>query len=256
MLYKWTAWGDRVGEGINDAEHVEVAAVAKRNNPDSPYLVANEIVAARIGQCLGVPVPSFGVVEKDHVFYFFGWHFALAGEETPPIDPRRLCELMPTEALGIVAFDMLIANEDRHEWNVEARLARKPHEVVVYDHERALLGSHPGRGVRRLEEVRDELVIDRPPGDPQHCLVGHVRDASSLFIWSESLRQLPRLCVANAAAEARRYGGITVNEELALVDYIMRRREVVPVLLREALESGELGPIQNWGLPECTPPTL
>ena len=61
VAYKVLNWRQPVGLGINQATEVQVAAVAKCDNEKSPYLLANQLVAGRPGQYLGLPGRAFCV---------------------------------------------------------------------------------------------------------------------------------------------------------------------------------------------------
>ncbi len=64
MIFEVLSWDGAVGEGVNEAELCTIGAIAKFNNPRSPYLVPNEYIVARLAVVLGLPVPPVALVRS------------------------------------------------------------------------------------------------------------------------------------------------------------------------------------------------
>ena len=92
--------------------------LGKTNNADFPYTIANEVVGAFLGQCLGLNLPTvlthqignevfalIQMVPRDPLM-----------PKGPPASSQDLAEFvrqMPFEVHGAIVFDLFIANNDR-----------------------------------------------------------------------------------------------------------------------------------------------
>ena len=83
--YKILAWGTPVGHGVSGAQYVNVSGVAKRNSEREPHIVASELIAARLGQAILLPIPPAFIVDRDGAPWFASLNFNLAGESLEPI---------------------------------------------------------------------------------------------------------------------------------------------------------------------------
>lgn len=139
MRFKAIHWDRPAGNGITRPVYVHLSAVAKRSTQEDPYVVANEIVAGHLGRFLGLPVPDACIVDDDNgVSHYASLDFALAGESLPPIIPAKYAQRFPDIAASVLAFDILIANSDRHHHNMAAYYD-PPQRSMVFDHSHALL---------------------------------------------------------------------------------------------------------------------
>jgi len=248
--YRVLNWDSVVaGTGVNRATTAALHAYAKRNNPQSPYLVANEHVAGRIAEFLCLPVPPHCVADRDEVTYFLSLSFNLTGEELPPAFPDEIVAHFPKEAAGIVIFDIYIANFDRHSRNLAAVTHSSPPRLSMFDHDRSLLGMVAGNGEKHLAQAAGSIVIDGSPGfGNRHCLLDVIPDGGLLDVWVERVRGIPDWYLENAAEEAQQYGQITAREAAALGAFLKRRRELLGRLLGDAVARGAFPGLQQRGM--------
>src|SRR3990170_1752400 len=64
--------------------------------------------------------------------------------------PHRCCAALPQICSGILLFDLLVANSDRHVGNLKVDDPDNPLEIDVFDHDRALFGAVAGQATVRL----------------------------------------------------------------------------------------------------------
>ena len=237
--------------GMSDALLATVQAVAKCNCRASPYLVANELIAGSIGRYLRLPVPPCCVADHDGIAYFMSLNFNLTGEALPPIIPSRFVADFPDLSAGVVAFDALIANQDRHDKNIAAVTQdRDRKRACVFDHDRCLFGAQEGRGVELLQRVRRELVIDgalnrnRRP----HCLLSALKDDTGLHEWVSRIEGIPPWFIVETVVEAQFHARLTDAEKDAAITYLKDRQPVVRQLLRDGIENGAFPALENRGL--------
>ncbi|MBN2476463.1 MAG: hypothetical protein JXB62_17750 [Pirellulales bacterium] len=123
---------------MNDVWAIKTKAIGK-DNSDNPYLIANEWIAGSVAQFLGLPVPPFALMRKrDRRTVMFA-SISFEGETTPrDVEPSVLWAKHPRLCTGILLFDILIANCDRHAGNIKVDNRIAPKKVHVFDHEHAL----------------------------------------------------------------------------------------------------------------------
>jgi hypothetical protein len=143
--------------GMNAAVDAEIRGIAKTND-ESEFTIANELICARIGQTIGLPVPS-GVVAEDAAkrVYYLSLDVSFEGKALPPVIPAEFAKEEPWLAAGVVVFDVFIANGDRNPGNLSRDPAFTVPRVSVFDHGHALLGTGHPTGLERLGAAKDVL---------------------------------------------------------------------------------------------------
>jgi hypothetical protein len=143
--------------GMNAAVDADVRGIAKTNG-ESPFTIANEIVAARIGQTLGLPIPA-GILAEDSAkrLYYLSLDVSREQKQLPPVVPADFVKAEPRLAAGIMVFDVLVANGDRNQTNLSLDPAFVPPRASVFDHGHALFGTNPPIGPDRLDLAADRL---------------------------------------------------------------------------------------------------
>jgi len=151
--YRIITVGRQLGVGVAGSHFLEVSAVAKKNTARLPYCVPNELICGEIGRFLRLPVPPCGIVRSDvsrKDVWFASLDFTSAGDTPPPADARQCAKRLPDLVTGILCFDILVANTDRHCGNMafESRNLR----MHIFDHSHALFGC-AGSGQGRVSRL-------------------------------------------------------------------------------------------------------
>lgn len=181
--------------GMNAAVDADIRGVAKTNEM-SEFTIANELICARIGQTIGLPVPS-GVVAEDaaKTLYYISLDVSFEGKQLPPVLPEEFAKEEPWLAAGAVVFDVLIANGDRNRGNLSRDPAFTVPRVAVFDHGHALLGTGPTlTGEDRLSAARDHLgcVADAARVAVNNSiLLDQPLDATMLEEWVKRVKEVP-----------------------------------------------------------------
>jgi hypothetical protein len=120
-------------EGINvdNTFDIECQAFGKSPSDVSPYLIANEWIAASIAQFLQLPIPPFSIMGRkrpqSRMFASYSFDGVRKNDKkTVPANPDALYKAFPDACTGIVLFDILIANFDRHARNIRVDKPDKP----------------------------------------------------------------------------------------------------------------------------------
>jgi hypothetical protein len=179
---KWWTYVTRQRYGrsaTNDAWELTHRSIAKQNSPESPYLIANEWIASQIACFLRLPVPPAALtrVGTGRKGLFASLAFGGPDSEPDDVDPVACVRDLPNLCAGILFFDVLIANADRHIGNIRVDFPQAPRQIAIIDHDRALFGCWENEGAKRLSELRDRLGITggSVTGQNRHCFLDLIK---------------------------------------------------------------------------------
>lgn len=149
------------------------------------------------------------------------------GTDTDPDDSRpEVCvKLLPRLCTGILLFDILIANSDRHEGNVAVDDPDKPTRIHVFDHDRAIFGIWDGDGRKRLRELHDRLGCSggsKTSGNT-HCFLKHLDTSEHFIEWIERIERIPKWFLRDICEEVIGCG-IKASEARAAFEFLNLRR--------------------------------
>ena len=219
--YKVFAVGAPVGEGVTQAIHVGIAAVAKKASAQYPHLIYNEIICANVARALLLPCPPGAVLEHGAANYYFSLDFNHAGQALPPINNEALATSLPELCWGIILFDILIMNGDRHRKNISFDTATN--KVQIFDHSHALLRSAPDIPAH-LQTNEDALAIGN------HCLAKKIVSRLGMDTWTAKILSKPNYFFEDLVRCATEIG-YPVDHTTALSDFLKRRRDKISTLV-------------------------
>lgn len=219
-------------------------------SPQVPYCIPNELICAEIGRFLYLPAPPAGTIHAPGANppdWFASLDFNLTGNALPPVDPARSWAELPDLSTGLLLFDILVANCDRHRQNFSVDFLATPPVMSVFDHSHALFGFQTGQGVQRFAELRDRLGVSgasRTHGN-RHCLLDALTTDAHFGKWIERISALPNFLIEELCRDAVGLG-ITATEAVAAVDFLKYRRDN----FRRIIDSSrtQFGGIQQWSL--------
>lgn len=214
--YKIWAKGGVVGDGVTGASYMGVSAVAKPATETYPNLIVNEIICAHLARILLLPIPPGFVVQSESDRFFASLNFNLAGESLPPVNPQKLIESDASLATGIVVFDSLVMNSDRHNKNIAFDSSNGA--IEIFDHSHALLASmKEDRFNEHFSEMSDKVCIDN------HCLSKFLDDWSLFESWFEKVQQIPDFYIKEAI-QAAQPDHISAKAATELENFLLTRR--------------------------------
>lgn len=243
--------------GASETRFVELEGVAKLAGGGSgPFTVVNELVAYRIAVALGLPVPPGALIHvpaahmpplatgsaADGVAWL-ALSFQPRLISKPPIDPAIALAEHPTLCPGVLAFDLLLANTDRHSGNLG--LENGPvlpvnglpqSRLEIFDHSHALIGDGQPTVKDRLAIMRGKFVVDGlTVGGNRHCLLHVLDDLAQLRSWTARVRLTVTDRVIEAACEEGTMLGspLTASEALELSVWLKERRDTLDELLND-----------------------
>ena len=124
-----------------------------------------------------MPIPPFALLRKGgEKGLFASLNF---GNESVPddADPHECVKADLELCTGVLLFDSLIANSDRHVGNIKVDRPTRPSEMFIFDHDHALFGVMPGGDeLKRLVKLKDRLAItgQQPTGGNTHCFLKYI----------------------------------------------------------------------------------
>lgn len=195
IMHRLLAVGDQTGIGVTKVRTSTVLAYVK---PVAGYIAANEIICGEIARFLRLPVPVFGLAHtgvRGQPTLFCSLSFNFSNEDLPPVQADQVIALAPELSAGILVFDALVGNTDRHTGNLAMDVRPgNPPSILVYDHSHALFGPRHGAGIARLAALRDRLALnlDGKTGGNIHCLAEYFTDAALFLRWFDRVESLPQ----------------------------------------------------------------
>lgn len=261
-LYYVRVWHGPVGTGVSGTRYVELFGYAKVSEPDdNPYVVVNELVAARIGALIGLPVPPGMLIPTPAPAIGAGWvtmSFLNAPGALPPVNAGKAVAALPNVAAGVVVFDILIANSDRHGGNlaltagpVLAAGGPAPGDrLEVFDHSHALVRFGHPTVADYLSSITDKLVIDGAllPESNRCVLLDHVASVQGILAWCQRLRTILSDAAIDEICEeaAMVTPAFTSTDAAALADFLKHRRDTIEDLARAAKDEFKAIPNADW----------
>jgi hypothetical protein len=205
----------------------------------TPYCIPNEYISARLGTALGLPIPPFALTKvSDHGqrLMFSSLDFNPASVRLPPIEPDICMKRLATVCVGIIVFDIWIANEDRHEENLAVDKLMAPKKIRVFDHDQAIFGGLKEIGVPRLDKLRDRLGITGSAitGGTPHCLLPFLHSADHLDHWIERVQSIPEWFVVESCKAMQRIS-LTKKEVDAAIAFLLHRQKTMHELAKRKL---------------------
>jgi len=222
--------------------HGQIHALLK-NSKYLKYCVPNEYICAEIGRYLCLPIPPSGLCyQKGHdpEHWFASWNFNFTASSLPPIDVDQCYQELPSESTGLILFDILIANNDRHRKNVSLDLSYSPARMSVFDHSHALFGAVDGRGKDRLDGNRDSFVIT------DHCLLKSVSSDRFFNEWISRIAGLLDYLIEHACEATVPLGMITTAEARVAKEFLKYRKEQIKSIVTK--NKREFTGIKTWSL--------
>jgi len=229
----------------DDGPGLGYAQVWHKGNVDS-YAVANEYVAGRLGQMIGLPIPPFAITYYDKKPLFSSLDFNFERAKLPPIDPQSCVDKLPSLSAGVLVFDIWIANEDRWENNLLADRVTEPRLLVVFDHHQSLLFGYREEGILRLKNEREKLGICKRPisgGTRPHCLQTVIASSQHLFPWITRISKVPNYFIKDTCDHVRELG-VSKEESQELREFLVYRRDTLEGIIKQ--NQGSFPLIADW----------
>lgn len=227
----------------------ELPARHKWTWEERPYGVANEYICGELAHFLGLPIPPFAIAESEQLkraIVFSTIDINFDGRDFSPVEPEFCVKQLESLCAGILVFDVLIANSDRHDGNVVVNHDEQPTEIYLYDHDVALFGYFANEGKERLRDMRGRLGITgkTPTGGNRHVFIDHFTSNRFFGEWCDRLSTIPSTFIERICGAATKYG-ITQSEGESAACFLKERRDNIRGILNR--HGREFAGIPKWG---------
>jgi hypothetical protein len=246
----WYSFESRVpydSAGVNDAFQVTHFSIARENSDESPYLIPNEWIAGHIGTALRLPVPPFALVRHEgQKGMFASLRFGKRDSTPPDMLPLPCVTNEPELCTGILLFDILIANGDRHRGNIKVDDKNNPREIMIFDHDRALFGCEAGEGTNRLNRKVESLGLSdgTESADSPNCLLTVLNTSKFFRRWIEKISLIPRWFIEDLCDEVNDW--LTTDELDAVKYFLVYRCIELETIINK--NKRRFTAIHDWGL--------
>jgi hypothetical protein len=201
--------------------------------PSHPHVAANEYIAARLAQAIGLPILDFTVVELAGAALF-----ASAWMDKGTFHPETTDALFNRcenrdRIYDLVVFDAWIANIDRHAGNLLVREVRPRGaensrcQLLCNDHSHCLV---------RPNERANVLAgrLDAPPKDyvAINFVLNSIRDARRLTAALDRVAKIEDRTIEAAIAEMPATFVPSAPETALIRDYLLERRDRLASIFR------------------------
>lgn len=197
--------------------HVKVSDVTKR------YMIANELIGARLAAALGLPtLPGEVALDPDNrTCWVTPRVTSPAGVSPPPASAAAICAEHPTVTAGMVVFDAWIHNIDRTADNVlyDPRLG-----LWLIDHENAF-AEPDGRGFNTDVEIAARM------GLTGHEFASEAVEEKLLTFWTQRVGAVWDHVIERPLDEANRRGLLTKDQVEWVTRFLQKRRDIIATLL-------------------------
>lgn len=223
-------------------------ALHKTKWSGSPYCLPNELISAEIGRFLRLPIPPCGITTGEGgLVLFSSLDFNFDKLQLPQIVPDLCWAALPVLCTGIVLFDILIANSDRHDENLVVDNMANPTAIRVFDHDQALFGGNSiaVAGIERLKLLTNRLGITAGTvsrGNP-HCLLSEVDTDEHFEGWIHRIDAIPDWLISDVCSEARGLG-LSKEESTEAKIFLVSRRNTFREIIK--LNHKSFTGIANW----------
>jgi hypothetical protein len=235
-------------EGLNDGRWLHHRSWAK--SPESnPYLLANEWICGNIAWHLRLPVPPLAIMRKSATSprYFASLDYGTRETTATDMKATTFCDRQLSFATGIILFDILIANPDRHEKNLKVNDRDNPTRFHIFDHERALFGHQKRKGRQRLEQFNTAKLgfslLKR--NDEFHKLAIAISSDSHFWTWASRIEKIPEVFISELCDEAKDLG-VSVEEADMCEQFLCQRKNCIIDLVRKNMTF--FANIKCWGI--------
>lgn len=234
--YKIHRISKRASKGCTEASLCTLNAILKFDCDESPHCVYNEHVATKLAQTLHLPVADGVLTSTGDGPAFASLEIASPGLSLPDMlesQRARAANLYPNEAAALVAFDILIGNNDRGR-NLKASLTT-PHMKIfkAFDHSHCLLTieENPKDSLRRLDN--EDLIVTH------HPFYGHVRH-NLLEDWISRIEAVDAIYFRECCLMGKTFRAVTDELQRKLFDVLIKRKLSLKAIVKKSL--GRIAP--------------
>jgi hypothetical protein len=169
-----------------------------------------------------LPCPPGALMESGGEDYFCSLNFNLAGQSLPPSPIATVTANCPVLCWGVLLFDVLVMNPDRHNQNLS--YDRTNNRIQIFDHSRAFLPN---------KAAIDSVIIDNRGklGFHHHCLKDEIFNMDGFNAWVARIKALPDYFIEEAVKEICAIG-FPSDKRLLTIEFFKDRRNNIDSIIQ------------------------
>lgn len=205
---------------------------AKEYSTTKPYTLVSEYICADIASSLGLPIPARQIIPfKGRKVLGFEWR-----ADAKSFEPGMEAKITNANAIpGMLAFDVLVCNRDRHGGNV---LLQRPspnldrYTFYLIDHSHALIGDMPNMKAltQFLDNHHDPAPFLQVAPMQLRALVSGWDDFDP---WLAKIESLTRTGLENILIGIPAEWRPKENDSALIIDFLLARKDRVRSLLHD-----------------------
>lgn len=228
-LYKIKNFGHPVEDGVSQAIHIGVNGIAKKSSIENPNIIFNELLSSKIGQVLLLPIPPGFLIESENDKYFASLNFNLAGHNLPPVNTTKIIQNHPQLVWGVLLFDALILNYDRHKKNIA--YFESKNKVQIFDHDRSFISTHTDYETIKFHLEGHEETINYG----NHCLANKINTTLGLDYWIFKIKSIPDYFIKELINSFNNLGLNHDVRKFSVDFFINRKNNIKSLVLKNKL---------------------
>ena len=224
--------GKEVGIGTTAPYYCTLRGILKFDHPqDAPNCVYNELVAMRLGVCLGAPIAMGTLVAAERGEGFVSLMVGATNFSLPDLDEAlwgKASLAFPNHAASLIAFDIFIGNIDRRD-NLKVDVKRPNMQFfAAFDHSHCLLDANldPEKSLELLQSS-DPMLNEHPffkaPGVTLERVMAH----------AERISKLSEEVIFNTCVFGEVFRRVTLEQQESLAEALCQRRLALPNIIRD-----------------------
>lgn len=230
--YKINRIRRKISTGVTAASLCTLNAILKFDCDESPHCVYNELVATKLAQTLHLPIADGVLTSTGDGPAFASLEVASPGLSLPDMlesQCGKASSIYPKEAAALVAFDILIGNNDRGR-NLKSSLTTSHIKIFkAFDHSHCLLTieEDPKQSIWRLG--CGELIVSH------HPFYGHIRQ--TLFDdWIKRIVDMDDIYIRECCQMGKTFRAVTEDLQQMLADALIKRKTYLRTIVDRHLE--------------------
>lgn len=224
--------GREVGHGATVPYHCTLRGILKFDHPqDAPNCVYNELVAMRLGVCLGAPIAMGTLVAAERGEGFVSLMVGATNFTLPDLDSglrESAAKKFPLHAASLLAFDIFIGNIDR-ECNLKVDMKRPGMQFfAAFDHSHCLLDNNLDTEISLRDLGSSELILNEHPFFKTSGVT-----FEQTLICAQQISKLPEEMIVNSCVFGEKFRCVTLDQQERLAEALLHRRKVLPKIIRD-----------------------
>ncbi|MBL8508853.1 MAG: hypothetical protein JNM11_10300, partial [Chitinimonas sp.] len=215
--------------GVTAVASAALGAIVKFDSPEAPHAVYCEIVCQRVGRLFHVPLADGVLTATADGPAYASLEVCLPGVATPDLPQSRRVEVAkryPNEVAALLAFDILIGNNDRA-CNVKAvTISPHIHCFAGFDHSHTLLNIESTIDACLARLSSNDLIVGNHP-------FLKLVNKELLHSWAARIAAVDTGLLSACCTFNRAFRGVDEQRQLDLAKALVRRQQKLPELVHQ-----------------------